>query len=489
MILAGILALAAGLRAANLGGPSFSYDEIFVVGIARQPWHTLLPALRAGEFHPPLYFVLMNAWARIAGTGEGAFRIPSVCCGIACVGLTYALGRRVSAVPVGLLSAFLMSLSPFHIMVAQEARMYALLGMLVLASTLTLLAAVEQRGTLRWAGYVATTTLMLYTQYVGGLVLLAQGVWVAASQRRRLGPWMIAVAAIALAYAPWVPALHAQVAHLRGVLGDPGRSVSARDPGDLLGLLAFGGSLFGMASYLFPGTLDPVWQTVVLLPFLAILWRGAAALSFDWRRLLFLGLPPTLAIGVTFALALATRVFYPRWLSFLLPFYAIVLAHGLFDVADRVRGGRGGVLALLTAGLFLYSAPVLVWYYSDPGFDHFRWRTVATLVQRQASPDDFFLYVNNATRIAFTYYFHEPHPSLTLTSAELTAGDGGPRPFTDARARELAARYPRVWLIVSIPFTRGMQDRLFPALEAAFRVAGGRQFTGTGVYLLTAKPP
>lgn len=489
MILTGILALAAGLRAANLGGPSFSYDEIFVVGIARQPWHTLLPALRAGEFHPPLYFALMNAWARLAGVGEGAFRFPSVCCGIASVGLTYALVRRVSPVPVGLLSAFLVSTSPLHIMISQEARMYALLGLLVLASTLTLVAGVERGGALRWAGYVVATALMLYTQYVGVLVLLAQGIWVTASQRRHLGPWMIAVAAIALAYAPWVPALHAQVAHLRGVLEDPGRPVTGRDLGDLLGLLAFGGSLFGMASYLFPGTLDPVRQTVVLLPFLAILWRGAAALSFDWRRLLFLGLPPTLAIGVTFALALANRVYYPRWLSFLLPFYAIVLAHGLFDVADRIRGRRGGVVTLLTAGLLLYSAPVLVWYYSDPGFDHFQWRTAASLVRHEAKPGDFFLYVNNATRIAFTYYFHEPHPSLTLTSADLTSGDAAPRLFADAQARELAARYPRLWLIVSIPFTRSMQDRLFPALEAAFRVAGARQFTGMGVYLLTAKPP
>jgi len=488
VILTGLLALAAGLRVALLGGHSFSYDEIFVVGITRHTWQDILPALQAGEFHPPLYYLLMKTWVGIAGTSEGAFRIPSVCCGIASVGLTYALARRVSSEPVGLLSAFLVSTAPFHIMASQEARMYALLGMLVLASTLTLIASVERGGTLRWAGYVVTTTLMLYTQYIGFSVLLAAGIWVAGSERRYLGKWMIAVAAIAILYAPWAPSLRDQAVHLHGVLGSLGRPVTGLDVGDLLGLLAFGGSLFGMASYLFPGRLEPAKQFVVLLPFLAILWRGAVALSSDRRRLLFLGLP-AVTIGVAFALALANRYYYPRWLSFLLPFYAIVLARGLFDVADRIRAGRSGALALLTAGLLLYSASVLGRYYSDPGFDHFQWRAAASLVEHQVEPGDFFLYVNNATRIAFTYYFHEPHPSLTLTSADLIpSGDQQPR-VTIVRARELAARYSRVWLIVSIPFTRNMQERLFPALAGAFRVVGARQFTGTGVYLLTANPP
>ena len=488
VILAGILAVAAVLRFTMLGAPSFSYDEIVVVAMARARWHDLLPMLRVGEFHPPLYYLFMKAWADLAGVGETAFRFPSACFGLAAVGLTYALARRVASEPVSLLGALFVAVSPFHIMVSQEARMYALLGMLVMASTLALTAGVERGGIGRWAAYAVASTLMVYTQYIGALVLLAHGVWVAAVERGRLARWMAAAAAAAALYAPWIPSLWAQAFHLHGTLQSLGSAVTARDPGDLLGLIAFGGSLFGMAGYLFPGTLGPAGQFAVLLPFLVILWRGGAALASDRRRLAFLGLPPLVAVAATFALALANHYYYPRWLSFLVPFYAAFLAAGIVEIAQRSHRWRDPAAAVLTVGVLLYSAPVLARLYSDPGFNRLQWRAAASLVEHQGKPGDFFLYVNNATRSAFTFYYREPHPSLTLTAANLVPGGDREYAFTDLRARELAQRHPRVWLIVSIPFTRSMQAQLFPALDRAFRVAGSRQYTGTGIYLLERKP-
>src|SRR5438309_3166235 len=171
LILAGILAVAAILRFAMLGAPSFSYDEIVVATMARARWYDILPTLRAGEFHPPLYYLLMKAWAEIAGVGETAFRFPSACFGLASVGLTYTVARRVSSEPVRLLSALFVAVSPFQIMVSQEDRLYVLLGALVLASTLALTASVERDRPILWAGYVLASALMVYTQYIGALVL------------------------------------------------------------------------------------------------------------------------------------------------------------------------------------------------------------------------------------------------------------------------------------------------------------------------------
>jgi hypothetical protein len=488
LILAGILAVAAALRVTLLGESSLSYDEIFVVGVTRLRWTEILPMLKAGDFHPPLYYVLMKAWVSLAGTGELALRIPSACFSVLSVGLTYALVRRIAPEPVSLLSAFLMSVSPFHIMAAQEARMYALLGVLALASTVALSASVARGGALRWAGYAVLATLTAYTQYIGFLVLLAHGIWVASYERGHLAAWLGAMAAAAILYAPWVPSLWTQAVHMRGILSGLGGAVTARDPGDLLGLFAFGGSLFGMASYLFPGTLPPVEQMVVLLPFLVILWLGAPSLASNRRSLAFLGLPPVVTLGVTFTMALANHYYYPSRLAFLEPFYAAFLAHGIIAVAERVRGWRAWAQVMVTASLLAYSAPVLDRYYREPGFDHFQWRSAASLVEKQARPGDLFLYVNTATRTAFTYYFHDQHHSLTLAASNTIIGQASSPWFTDDAARQLAARYPRMWLIVSIPFTKTMQAQLFPPLASAFRVVGARQFTGTGVYLLEAKP-
>ena len=487
-ILTGIVLIGSALRLASLGA-GFSYDEIFVTGFAGSRWRDILPMLRAGEFHPPLYYLLMRGWAGIFGTGEAAFRLPSACFGILAVLLTYALMRRLFPAPVSLLGAFLVAVSPLHIIISQEARMYALVGMLVLASTLALVAGVDRGGMPRWAGYVLLSTLMVYTQYLAWLVLLAHGIWTAVSERRHLDKWMAAAAGVTILYAPWVPSFWAQAVHLHGAVWSQGSALNGRDPGDLLGLFAFGGSLFGMASYFFPGRQGPGGQFAILLPFLIILWRGGVKTASDRRRMLLLGGLPAVTVGATVAVSLMIGTFYPRWLSFLFPFYAMFIAAGIFDVAERMRGWRDGALAVLTAGLLAFSLPVLGSYYGDPGFNHFQWRAAATLVEHQVKAGDFFLYVSNATRTAFTYYYREPHPSLTLTMADLLAGGGGTPLFTDARARGLAARHPRLWLIVGVPFTRPMQEQLFGTLKGPFRVIGARQFTGIGIYLLAAGSP
>src|SRR5262249_436293 len=156
-------------------------------------------------------FLLMHAWQRLAGTGEAAVRFPSVCFSLAAVSLTYLLARRIAGEATALLSAFVVAVSPFQIMSAQEARMYPLLGALALASTVALLSSVDRGGAHRWIAYIVAATLMGYTHYLGLLVLAAHGVWVAGWERRHLRSWVGSAAAVALAFAPWVPRFLEQI--------------------------------------------------------------------------------------------------------------------------------------------------------------------------------------------------------------------------------------------------------------------------------------
>src|SRR5207302_838876 len=115
---------------------------------------------------------------------------------------TYALARRVASDPVSLLSAILVAVSPFQIMAGQEARMYPLLGALVLAATLALTEAVARGGAVRWLIYAALVTLTAGTDYLGLLVLAAHGVWIACCERRFLGRWLAAAGAGGAAHRP-----------------------------------------------------------------------------------------------------------------------------------------------------------------------------------------------------------------------------------------------------------------------------------------------
>ncbi len=485
-LLAGILALAAGLRFALLGQNSLWYDEAFVVWVTRLHWQDILSVLKTIDAHPPLYYLLMKGWLNLAGTGETAARIPSAFFSLLSVALTYLLMRRTAPAPVSLLSAFLVSVAPLQIMAGQEARMYSLLGCLALASTLALTASTDQGGPLRWTVYVALATLMIYTQYLGFLVLLAHGLWVAACERRHLARWLAGMAATAILYTPWMPFLWYQTFQGRGTL-----PWSAYGLGDLLGLFAFGGSLFGMASYFSIGTLGPVEQLILLLPFLVLVAQGVIAVRSDRRSLALLGLPPTMTIAAMLLVSLVKPIFYPRWFSFLLPFYAMFLARGIVHVAERFRGRPDRSLALLTAGLLLYSVPVFARYYFDPTFRPYQWRAAAALVNAQVRPDDFFLFVNHSAEVAFTYYFTQPRPSWTLPLSETAPGRERHPTFAPAQARELGAQHPRVWLIATPPFGVDAQRRLRAALDSAFHVVESRDFTGVWIYLLEAgaSPP
>ena len=488
VLLGGIVLLGAALRFADLGHNSLWFDEAFVAWLTRASWPGLLAALKAMDAHPPLYYLLMKAWVGVAGTGEVALRIPSACFSTITIVLTYMLMRRSSSELVSLLSAFLVSVSPFAIMAGQEARMYSLLGLLTLASTLALLRCVDHGRVLGWVAYVVLATLTAYTQYLGFLVLIAHGIWVACCARRSLRTWVVAMIAAAGLYAPWIPTLWSQAIQGNG-LPYSRYPTSYPDLSDLFGLFAFGGSLFGMGSYFFPGTLAPILQVLILAPFLVVLWRGAAALASDPRSLASLGIPPAFALIVMCVLSFAKFTFYPRWFSFLLPFYAMFLARGMVEVAERIPLRWNWLLAGLTAGLLLPSAPVLGRYYFDPGFRPYPWRDAAELVRRQSRPGDLFLFVNNSAQISFSYYFRDPHPSLTLIPVEASSRARRQPTFTEARVRQLATRYPRVWIIATPPLSTEMQERLLPRLTTAYRFVGGHTFPAIFLNFLEAKTP
>ena len=494
--LGGIIALSAGLRFARLGQPSLWSDEMFVVWLARFEWHDLLRLVRAVDFHPPLYYLVMKAWIGVAGAGEAAIRVPSAGFGLLCVPLTYAALRRVAAEPVRLLSALLVGVSPFQIMAGQEARMYTLLAVLVLAGTLALTEAVAREGAGWWLIYAALAALTAATDYLGLLVLAAHGVWVACWERRVFVRWLAAAGGAAALYAPWLPSLWDQAIHSHGldqiVLSHGGPSASGvivyQIPVDLLGLFAFGGSLFGTTGYLSGGALGPAERLIVLLPFLAVLWLGATAMASDRRTAALLGLPPAVTIAATLAASLAKPVFLLRWFSFLVPFYAVFLARGIVAAGERFREHGDRVSGLLAAGLLLYSLPVLDRYYLDPLSRPYQWRAAAALVKALAGPGDFFVYADGPAEQTFTYYFRDAHPSLNLDPV-----DGEPRgrrrdPLPAAEARRLAERFPRVWLVVNGAPTSSVTRRALPALGAAFRSGGYRDFHGVEVYLFETTP-
>lgn len=477
-----VIGMAAALRFSWLSRHSLWSDEAFVAWVIRLGWRDMFTFVAQADAHPPLFYAVIKAWAAIAGTGEAALRTLPACFSSLSVLLTYALARRLASPRVGLLAAFLLAASPFDIMAAQEARMYPLLSVLAVGSSLALVVSAERGSPVRWGLYVLLATMMVYTHYLGLLVLLGHGIWIAALERRAAAAWLASMLAATLLYAPWFTALFTQAMHAGQLTRSPNGVVPYLTADALLALFAFGGSLFGSATYFGQGRSSGAEPLLVLLPFIALLWRGVASLQTQPRALGLVGLPLLVTIGVAAPISVSKPLFYPRVFSFLVPFYAVLLAQGTAATAEAAGRYRRLALAGLVAMVLACGTPVLARYYFDPSARPYHWRAAAEWVAGEAAPGDYVLFVGKAAEDSLTYYYRPQTPWRTLQLRR------DPRPtFTSDTARQLAQHYRRLWLVLSTPFgptNAAVQRQLLPALSGAFRVTAGREFNQVWIYLL-----
>ncbi len=160
---AACLALILGFS--NLSLPSLWHDELIHVFVAKGILQNGLPHLPSGRIFTEgtLYNYLLALQILIFGDGEFAVRAPSVVFAGANVVLTYVLLRRILGGPTAVVAACALTLSPWSVAWARQARFYSLQQTMFLVTMYALWRATEARdgrGVLKWGigallGYVA----------------------------------------------------------------------------------------------------------------------------------------------------------------------------------------------------------------------------------------------------------------------------------------------------------------------------------------------
>lgn len=128
------------LRIYQLGAGAFWYDEGVSVILARLPFKNMIAAT-AGDVHPPLYYLFLWILARIGiPLTEFTARLPSLALSVIAVYLAWELASRFIETKRGryVVMAWVI-ISPLQLHYAQEARMYALLQVEILAAILLML--------------------------------------------------------------------------------------------------------------------------------------------------------------------------------------------------------------------------------------------------------------------------------------------------------------------------------------------------------------
>lgn len=343
--------VALGLRIPALT-QSLTLDEPHTYVMATGSLGDVFSELRAGyEIHPPLFFVLAWAAAQV-GDPTVWVRVPSFLLGTAVVPLTYLLGLRTVGRLAAGIGAAIVAVSPFAVRYSTDARPYATLMFFAVLSSLLLLWAARSERRLAWILYVPAACALVYTHYFGAFVLIAQAVWALWACRDRLRAPLIAYAAVAVGFLPWLPSF----------LDQP-HSTSDYAAVVPLKLRWLADESLG----LFPGSGFYPWReipgrslTFVLIGALALAVVAAAlhlnARTGEWRRpsdgvLLLAALALITPLGLLVFSVGGDNVWLSRYLGPALPALALLIGWMLASLPRPAALGAAALaVAVLTAG-------------------------------------------------------------------------------------------------------------------------------------------
>jgi len=346
----GLLALSGlGLLASvdilwQLGSSSFFIDEISSMKLAASPLSQLLTKLKVAENSPAGYFAILHFWTKLTGSNtEWVARLPSAIAGIALVFAVYRLGVLVADARVGLLAGLLAAVSPLVLQYAEQARPYAIA---MLAVTIGAIGALEATRQNSWAwlivGCVAFSAA-LSMHYASLAVAVPFCVWMLWQRATPFRMRLVFCGVIALAWLAWLPLLIAQHNdHPGEQLGQYGTLTA----GHLVRVVA---APFDDRYTLHPGILKAIAAAVV-----GIAIAGVARYAWRAKRdeLLLMSAVFVLSIvGLLGAAAAGVDILNSRYMTFVLPFTAILLATGIAN-APRTLSIAAVSILLVTAVIF-----------------------------------------------------------------------------------------------------------------------------------------
>lgn len=490
------------LRMVCIDEQSVWLDEVATLASAVQP--TLNEVIRmtyATERIPPLYPMVMHMWTRMFGFSEFSIRLPSAIFGSVTIPVLYALSRRLFDRKVGLMCAFLLAISPYHIWYSQEARFFA---MFVFFNLLSILFFINLEGSSRQAfsrtqfvGYLLTTCVAAYLNYFMIFTVIAQNIvmFFGRKKNREISTcWFSGQLVLLLVcLIPLCVVLVKQVSTLccmyqTVVCNELGSTVlesgegtsNARirpvegTPAQRKALAVFPhtnleANIFNSLSFLVKDTPYALatglkyinqppyhWSRLVhftfILPCIALV--GALFFCGMWRAknerliaLIILFFVPIITVFLVKLSGVESILLSTRHVIHVLPLFCVFVALGLYSL------GSAKLRMIALSVLVLYTVLSLNVYYYDTRTYKDRWRYVTSYVLDQFASDDFIVFHGEYSKSAFLYYVYTNSKNRTAwemkepSNVEIRGRDGSLNLFLNRNFCESLSEKKRVWAI------------------------------------------
>lgn len=445
------------LRFYSLGQKSLWIDET----TSMRDSETIASVVRGTQ--PPLYYFVLHSF-RYMGTNEFTLRLPSAIFGVLTVALSYKVGKLFFGSKEGLVCAFLMSISTFHVYYSQEARMYVLLCFLSLLSLFFFYKSITENKKTFWFVFVLSTILTLYTHYFGVFIFFAEIIFFflmligkALLSRKMRAPtrfgsfrkrtFLMFTLSATIILALYFPFLYSRFG-VPSPWAGPQPLDSVPPPLELSFLFKLFGELSNGSPFGYGG--------VAIYFFIFFFLCGSVlCMKMDEEKsamlLLWIIVPIILLFwGSTIPFIVnRTRVYAePRYLIPVLPAYLLLISKGITSIAEIVsKGARVSrtrkktrnisliALLLIVIVLGVTSVEPLLQYYRREKQD---WRAVAQYLETETQANDVIVIDPRYLRSPFLYYFN----NQKNISVELTQG-------SVSKLENIYHRNSRTWFVTS----------------------------------------
>jgi uncharacterized membrane protein len=391
IIFAVILIVAFFLRLYRLGFHDLWYDEVYSVIISKKFWQ---------DWNPPFYFALLNYWIRIFGTSEFSLRLPSLIFSVAGIPFIFLLGKHLFNEKVGISASLIMSLSPFHLWYAQEARPYSLSILLGLVSTYFLYRALIEEKVKFWFYFVLFSVLGVYSNisHFHFILLVGQIVSTALFIKKKLWLKVLCFLLVLFFSIPYLPKFIAKLEYIKAGFWPPEPTFKSL-------VITFENFNLGY------NTAFPVYLISNLLAgFFLVRAFFAIKKNKQWRKnfsfvLILFVLPIALIYIVS---KILVPVYIDRGLIIFSPYYYLILALGIESVYNRRIKGFVIISSFLLLLVGIYG------YYQDwmfTSFEHTKgayikkpFKPTVRFIESNFKIGDIVAHTNYSSQIPFKFY-------------------------------------------------------------------------------------
>ena len=364
-----ILGLGLILRLLSLNQSLWLDEAILANAVSRLSLTDLITQYMPTDFNPPLFYLFEWFWGRWFGFSEIALRFPSVIFGLLTVYLVYRLG--------GKLPALLLATSGLSIYYSQEARMYSLAALAVVASFYFL----KEK---KWRWYALAILAAVYSHYLTILVLPAQWLITKKQQRKKVVMFQLLAA---LGFLPWLPVFIHQL--------NSGFQATATTWGSIGALTIKAAALIPVKFLIGRISFEPplVYALITALGLGVWLWLMVISRRQAKDFALWLGVPLVLGLILSVKLSILS---YFRFL-FLLPAVYLWLDLGVNKLKKHLR------LPVMVF-LVVFNLATAAIYLFNPQFHREDWRGLTQfLVLANPEQNPVFIYPQVAAPL--TYYY------------------------------------------------------------------------------------